>query len=65
MADITMCQDNACPHRDSCYRKLARANPQWQSFFAKSPRHDDECTYYWPITDTTNRNPKEIESEHR
>ena len=59
MADITMCQDSGCPHRDSCYRKLAKANPRGQSFFMKSPREDDWCSFYWPVSDTINRNHKE------
>ena len=60
MSDITMCQDNECPHRDTCYRKLAQANPYRQAFFTTSPRDGEKCTHYWPMQDTINRNPKEM-----
>ena len=62
MADITMCNDNICPHRTSCYRKLAPINEYRQAFFVYTPREGDVCSYYWPMTDRINRNPKDKEN---
>lgn len=49
MPDITMCKDEKCPLKKSCYRHEAEADEYWQSFFSESPRLlDDSCEYYWP-----------------
>jgi len=47
MTDITKCQDNECPAKDTCYRYITEPHPLWQSWFAESPRHDHECEMYW------------------
>ena len=50
--DITMCQDGACPMRATCHRFTAKPTPDWQAYFAGSPRKGPECEVYWP-TQTT------------
>lgn len=47
MADITICTDELCSRRFSCYRFTAPVNPWRQSYFAESPRKGEECTEYW------------------
>lgn len=49
MADITMCQGNGCPRKESCYRHTAPANPYRQSWFMKSPLDDKTltCDEWW------------------
>lgn len=59
MADITMCNDRACPERGNCYRAQAPVNEYRQSYFMGSPRDGSTCTHYWPMQDRINRNPKE------
>lgn len=59
MADITMCDDRACPDRGVCYRAQAPANEYRQAYFMTSPRDGVHCTFFWPVSDTINRNPKE------
>lgn len=63
MSDIIICQDKACPDRDNCYRAQAPANEYRQAYFTTSPRDGEKCTFYWPIQDTINRNPKEKTNE--
>jgi len=49
MADITMCDGNNCPRKNDCYRHTAKANPRWQSWFAKSPINlkTKQCKQFW------------------
>lgn len=51
MADITMCRNEDCPIKESCYRYTATASEYRQSYFFGSPSKivDDkfECEYYW------------------
>lgn len=50
MADITMCRDDKCPRRGTCYRFSATADNYRQSYFVTSPRQPgDICTWYWPV----------------
>ena len=58
-ADITMCNDKACPDRGDCYRAQAPVSKYRQSYFMNSPRDGEKCTYHWPMSDRINRNPKE------
>lgn len=60
MADITMCQDKACPERSNCYRAQAKPSEYRQSYFMTSPRDGEKCTHYWPLEDRINRNPKDV-----
>lgn len=48
MADITMCRDDRCPHRQDCYRYLAPASEN-QAWFAELVRDGDDCRYFWPM----------------
>lgn len=65
MADITMCRDMACPDRGGCYRATATINEYRQAYFTNSPRDGEKCTYYWPVKDTINRNPKEAKDNNQ
>jgi hypothetical protein len=47
MSDITKCADATCPKNNVCYRYIAPYNEFWQSYFAESPRHGDECDEFW------------------
>lgn len=48
MADITMCKDKECPHKDLCYRFTAPVNPYRQAYFSESPlQQDGTCQYFW------------------
>ena len=49
MADITMCRDEDCPKKDTCYRFTAIANEWRQAYFMKSPRDKDKCNHYWQV----------------
>ena len=48
MADITKCEDNLCPSKETCYRYTAPASEHWQSY-GKFNREEDEdnCDMYW------------------
>ena len=43
MADITMCQDETCSKRKSCYRFTATVTPERQSYFADRPSYPNGC----------------------
>ena len=62
MADITLCNDKACPDRGDCYRAQAPVNEYRQTYFMNSPRDGTTCTYHWPMSDRINRNPKDAET---
>lgn len=49
MPDITMCNDEKCPKRKECYSFMAIPSEYRQSYFAKSPRKNDKCEYFYPI----------------
>lgn len=38
--DLTMCDDKKCPWRLQCKRFTSIPDPQWQSYFMKSPLID-------------------------
>jgi hypothetical protein len=48
MADITKCEDNLCPSKETCYRYTATASKHYQSY-GKFNREEDEdnCDMYW------------------
>jgi len=56
MADITLCKDKTCPHKERCYRFNAEPS-LYQAYFINSPRKGDKCFYYW------GENAKEIWNE--
>lgn len=47
MPDITMCGDEECPLKETCYRYTAPANPYYQNYFTTSPRKDDKCDFLY------------------
>ena len=50
MPDITMCRDNDCPMKDTCYRFQATPRPNGnQSYFYVGLRDGEKCQYYWEM----------------
>ena len=48
MADITMCEGDNCPSKQTCYRFLATPNEYRQSYFYPTPNIvDKKCDEYW------------------
>jgi len=47
MPDITMCPGTNCPHKEKCYRFMAKPSEYWQSYFTEPPIKDGKCEYYW------------------
>lgn len=49
MPDITMCEGNECPLKESCYRYKAEAD-QYQCYFVDIPLQEDgTCDYFIEI----------------
>jgi hypothetical protein len=49
MADITKCDGDGCPRKETCYRFTAEASELRQSYFMNAPiKEDNTCEYYWP-----------------
>lgn len=46
MVDMTMCTDEHCKKKNSCYRYTATPSKYYQSYFAEQVRKDDECEYF-------------------
>lgn len=46
MADITKCNGNGCPKRDTCYRYTAMPNKYRQSYFVSEPNDGAVCNEY-------------------
>jgi hypothetical protein len=51
MPDITMCNWDNCPMKDTCYRYKAKADKLWQVYFIDAPIRDLKCEYYWDMED--------------
>ncbi len=54
MPDITMCSDDGCPLKESCYRHEAsgtQVTERFQAWFHFSPRRKgaDVCDSYWKV----------------
>lgn len=50
MADISMCDNQQCPSKETCYRFKAKANPFKQVYSNFKPeKGEDKCKYYWDI----------------
>lgn len=48
MPDISMCKNNTCPSRKSCYRHTATPNPNRQTYnLFEVEKGKDKCPYYW------------------
>ncbi len=50
MPDISMCQDEQCPSRETCYRFKAKPDLLMQAY-GHFGREDgaERCGYYWPL----------------
>lgn len=48
MPDITMCSNDVCPIRGTCYRFMAKPS-QYQSMAFFEPDKFDQCEYYWSM----------------
>lgn len=49
MADISMCSNNLCPNKETCYRHEATPNPLWQSYMHFTFKSDGSCEHYLDI----------------
>lgn len=50
MLDITKCTGENCSLKDKCWRYLAPASDQWQSWFTPEPdKTGDNCTLFWDV----------------
>jgi len=47
MPDISMCANEKCTLKDSCFRFTAKPNPYRQSYAAFTQDDKDVCEYYW------------------
>ena len=50
MPDISLCKNNDCPSKGTCYRYTAKASEYQQSYMAPklSPR-EKKCDYFLPL----------------
>jgi hypothetical protein len=50
MPDLTMCEGNDCPLKETCYRYRATASEFRQSYFSDLPydKEREKCDYYFP-----------------
>lgn len=46
MPDISLCMTENCPLAEKCYRKHAKPDPYWQSYF--EPPSED-CKHFLPV----------------
>lgn len=57
MPDISMCQNEGCPLRDTCWRFLAPPNGERQTYGGFAPEIADDgsasCEYHWPVDSKT------------
>lgn len=65
MPDITMCNGEGCPVKESCYRFMAIANEYRQSYFLSSPIKDGKCDRQIYILEVVNNftAPRTVEKE--
>jgi hypothetical protein len=48
MPDISLCENNTCPSRKSCYRYTATPNPYRQTYgLFDVEKGKDKCSSYW------------------
>lgn len=50
MVDICKCRSKFCPQSRQCYRFMAPADTLYQAYFARSPRKNGECKYFYPLS---------------
>ena len=46
MADISMCENQTCPLKETCYRFNATPS-SWQSYGDFKPNKKGQCDNYW------------------
>lgn len=53
MPDISMCEGQGCPLKDTCYRHTATPSSYLQAYFCDPPYDKEEktCTFYWDNTE--------------
>jgi hypothetical protein len=50
--DYSMCQNNKCPSRNTCFRFTAIPDKVWQSYSDfQVPEGKDRCEHYWDDTE--------------
>ena len=49
MPDISMCQNQDCKLKETCYRFKAVPNEHRQSYSDFKPDKDGNCKYYWEV----------------
>lgn len=52
MPDISMCSNNDCTIKDSCYRFTAKPTEYWQSYTLFKQELNESCEYF--ISNTSN-----------
>lgn len=59
MPDISMCEDNLCPSRLTCWRFTAKPFGLGQAYGEfERPPEVERCDYYWPVKGETEREVK-------
>lgn len=67
MADITMCQNENCKDKETCYRYKAPVS-EYQSYFlidGKFPNDRKECKHYWEYKSGKYKTIEEVTNEPR
>lgn len=50
MPDISMCEGQECPKKDTCFRYLAKPSKWRQTYFRGIPlKEDGTCDHYWEV----------------
>jgi hypothetical protein len=49
MPDISMCENEDCPLKYSCYRYMAEPSEWWQSYADFKPDEKGECKDHLPV----------------
>ena len=63
MPDITMCRNQFCAIKESCYRWSAEPNPHWQAYaWFKEPRDGEKCLNF--IETAHKNNVSDVEHPH-
>lgn len=57
MPDISMCMNETCPIKKSCYRYTATPSEHWQSY-GSFVWKDGKCDHYWPVEEGYNERDK-------
>lgn len=47
MPDITMCNGDNCPLKETCYRFTATPDEFRQTYFTDAPYNRGECSYHY------------------